>query len=161
MCGWPKAAWSTHHPEAMKALGETGGIGTRVKGSIDRCVGWLCPSCLKANSVAVADKQVRVAVFWSFDGAFYTGKVDKWDSVSGLHRIYYDDDDWEFVFLQQEVVIYSMNAATLQSFKACNTADAKVIIEHGELEIDLTSGNSDKRKHDDCDAEKSTKRIKS
>lgn len=39
----------------------------------------------------------KVKVFWPVDNSWYTGIVQKYDSVSGEHLLKYDDDDTEWV----------------------------------------------------------------
>jgi len=46
----------------------------------------------------------RVAVFWPEDATWYPGVVDAFVEESSLHRVLYDDGEWEFLSLDAEKV---------------------------------------------------------
>mgnify|MGYP003386739898 CR=1 FL=1 len=65
---------------------------------------YLCPHCISTlGSVLI---QQSIAVYWSDDDTFYYGVIDAYDANSNTHRILYEDNEWEFVQLKQEIVLY-------------------------------------------------------
>ena len=86
--------------------GDKGGKGGKGGKKVDSAVyGWLCPTC--AHSETIGDQVVgrAVKVWWKDDAQFYCGSVNAYDSVSGKHRVLYDDDEWEFIDLGVEPVL--------------------------------------------------------
>lgn len=55
----------------------------------------------------------RVAVWWQSDERFYPGTIEFFDGSSKtnagrrVHRVLYDDGEWEYVPLCEHVVCYS------------------------------------------------------
>ena len=40
-------------------------------------------------------------VLWPDDAVWYGGRIHDYDPVSGRHRVWYDDGEWEFVHLSE------------------------------------------------------------
>jgi hypothetical protein len=48
----------------------------------------------------------QVEVLWPDDDMWYAGKIHDYDKLSGQHRIWYDDGEWEFVHLHEQELSY-------------------------------------------------------
>lgn len=64
---------------------------------------WMCKDCLHKNGSSLIGLPIRV--WWTDDAVFYCGIIDAFDSFSCIHRVCYDDDEWEFVDLSAEPYI--------------------------------------------------------
>lgn len=49
----------------------------------------------------------HVAVYWTMDSQYYFGQVDGYDRESNMHRILYEDNEWEFVYLPHEIIWFN------------------------------------------------------
>lgn len=49
-----------------------------------------------------------IRVWWPGDAVYYDGTVDAFDTFSLLHRVNYDDGEWEFVDLSAEPYVVAI-----------------------------------------------------
>ncbi len=68
---------------------------------------WLCGSCVATKGAELIGSEVKV--WWHHDECAYEGIVNAFDEISGSHRVLYQDNEWEFVQLQQEVYLIKPN----------------------------------------------------
>ena len=73
----------------------TAPAGTELQGALRFCKG-----CEERLAGAFLSK--RVEVLWPDDAVWYGGRVHDYDAVSGRHRVWYDDGEWEFVHLSEQ-----------------------------------------------------------
>ena len=62
---------------------------------------WVCGDCIQECGATLMGNEV--AIWWDDDSKFYHGVVKAFDEQSGTHKVLYEDDEWEFVHLGQEV----------------------------------------------------------
>lgn len=65
---------------------------------------WLCAQCIAELGAALIG--VEVNVWWHDDMGGYRGTIDAFDEVSQCHRVLYEDNEWEFVNLAIEPVMF-------------------------------------------------------
>eukprot|EP00624_Nannochloropsis_granulata_P006066 evm.model.NODE_4407_length_63659_cov_22.504595.8 len=63
-----------------------------------------CAECVQQRPEAFLGHQVEV--LWPDDDMWYAGKIHDYDKLSGQHRIWYDDGEWEFVHLHEQELSY-------------------------------------------------------
>lgn len=61
---------------------------------------WICGTCVEVLGGRLVGADVLV--WWHDDKLAYRGTIDAYDEVSKCHRVYYEDDEWEFVNLTIE-----------------------------------------------------------
>ena len=61
-------------------------------------------------------------MWWKDDAQYYCGSVNAFDSVSGKHRVLYDDDEWEFIDLGVEPVLTDMMPAFVTAVQSSRAA---------------------------------------
>lgn len=66
---------------------------------------WICPSCVTNEGEALYGR--RIGIWWVDDQLFYFGNVGDYDATSRCHRIAYQDNEWEFVNLGSEIVLFA------------------------------------------------------
>ena len=69
--------------------------------------GWICPECVASGGASLVGRSVKV--WWADDEALYGGKLDAYDAASGKHRVFYEDEEWEFISLASEPVVVAFN----------------------------------------------------
>ena len=84
--------------EAGAGNGDGNGAGV-LQGPLHLCKG--CEERLAGNVLGA-----RVEVLWPDDAVWYAGRVHDFDPVSGKHRVWYDDGEWEFVHLSEQEMRY-------------------------------------------------------
>jgi hypothetical protein len=57
-------------------------------------------------------------IWWSDDKMFYPGEIGEYDEASGCHRIVYEDNEWEFVHLPSEAILFEEDEAKADTHKA-------------------------------------------
>jgi hypothetical protein len=67
---------------------------------------WLCATCVPTLGAGLIGTEV--SVWWHDDAEGYSGVVNAFDHVSGCHRVLYEDDEWEFLNLAVEPVLYAL-----------------------------------------------------
>lgn len=67
----------------------------------------MCPDCLQLEGSSLIGRSIKV--WWADDQAFYKGHINYFDKISGLHRILYDDGQWEFLRISAEPFVFLTN----------------------------------------------------
>lgn len=83
-----------------------------------------CAECVQQRPEAFLGHQVDV--LWPDDDMWYAGKIHDYDRLSGQHRIWYDDGEWEFVHLHEEELSYLV-PVVFRPAKAASPANASEI----------------------------------
>ena len=60
----------------------------------------VCAACVQSRPQVFLGQ--RVMVYWDQDKTWFVGKVRDFDPLTGQHRIWYDDGEWEFVDLSEQ-----------------------------------------------------------
>ena len=68
---------------------------------------WQCNDCVRTNGCDLIGCPIRV--WWTGDEVYYDGIVDAFDAFSLLHRVNYDDGEWEFVDLTAEPYVVAIS----------------------------------------------------
>lgn len=89
---------------------------------------WMCPGCIDGEPASLQGR--RICIWWPGDQVYYPGTIHDFDAASRSHRIIYDDEDWEFVKLPIEIVLYAeqleVEEPTVDSKKRKATADTSL-----------------------------------
>lgn len=68
---------------------------------------WMCGSCIGKLGEALVGRKVKI--WWIDDYKSYSGTLTAMDEVSRCHCVLYDDQEWEFINLSVEPVLFSKN----------------------------------------------------
>jgi hypothetical protein len=66
---------------------------------------WLCGACVVLLGKVLVG--ALVVVWWHDDAQPYRGRIDAYDDTSRCHRVFYEDEEWEFVNLALEPVVFA------------------------------------------------------
>jgi hypothetical protein len=99
-----RATRNTHKKERVCLVCAAGGDGSVPVVGQGPC--HACAECVQQRPEVFLGHQVEV--LWPDDDMWYAGKIHDYDKLSGQHRIWYDDGEWEFVHLHEQELSYSM-----------------------------------------------------
>jgi len=84
-----------------------------------------CAECVHRRPEVFLGHQVEV--LWPDDDMWYAGKIHDYDKLSGQHRIWYDDGEWEFVNLHEQELSYSV-PVVLRPARGASPAKAPAVM---------------------------------
>ena len=69
---------------------------------------WLCPQCIQTKQINLHDHQItiHIQVWWYDDEQSYYGLINAFDELTQKYRILYEDNEWEFISLNIEPVLF-------------------------------------------------------
>lgn len=79
-----------------------------MKSEVEKTKCWICKDCLHDNDNGPALVGLPIRVWWTDDAVYYDGFVDAFDTFSHVHRVNYEDGEWEFVDLGSEPYILGL-----------------------------------------------------
>lgn len=65
---------------------------------------WICGSCISKLGGDLVGRKVKI--WWVDDYKSYSGSLNAMDEISRCHCVLYDDQEWEFINLSVEPVLF-------------------------------------------------------
>jgi hypothetical protein len=66
--------------------------------------GWYCTDCLQQKGPELIGW--KVLVWWPDDSELYQGVINAYDEASKRHRVLYEDNEWEFIAVDVEPLLF-------------------------------------------------------
>jgi hypothetical protein len=105
----------------------------------------MCPDCIQLEGSSLIGRNIKV--WWTDDQAFYKGHINYFDEISGLHRILYDDGQWEFLRISAEPFVFltnriKKNDCILEQSLPISTPNNNKSIQNSSISIEKSEGKS-------------------
>lgn len=81
----------------------------------------MCENCI--NKLGNKLINTKIKVWWYDDKRSYYGTINNYDNLSDTHRILYIDNEWEFLRLSIEPIMFA-SSDTFNSVISNNTLDS-------------------------------------